>query len=336
MVKLVDVAREAEVSVATVSRALNNNEAVDPALAARVRAAAKKLGYRPNFLARNLRRQRTSLWLLIISDIENAFFTSVARGVEDVAVASQFSVALCNADEDEAKEARYVELAIAEQAAGVIISPHSGSSDISPLLASRIPVVVVDRELDEAVDSVVTDSRGGAQAATEHLLAQGWRRPGCVTGPRSAQTANLRRLGYQDALRAAGIRSARVVHRPFTIDGGRVAAAQLLDQARPPDALFVANAALGLGVLQELRARALRPGTDVGLVCFDDSPWAPFIDPPISVVAQPAYRMGTQAASLLIDRIGGATHPPRRLVLGTDLIVRESSLRHPAPHTTDG
>ena len=209
MVKLVDVAREAEVSVATVSRALNNNETVDPQLAARVRAAALKLGYRPNYLARNLRRQRTSLWLLIISDIENAFFTSVARGVEDAALASQFSVALCNTDEDEDKEAGYISLAIGEQAAGVIVSPHSTQSDITPLLAAKIPVVVIDRELTEPVDSVTTDSRGGAQGATEHLLAQGWSRPGCITGPRSAQTANLRRLGYEDALRAASIRTSR-------------------------------------------------------------------------------------------------------------------------------
>ena len=161
MVKLTDVAREAEVSVATVSRALNNNETVDPRLAARVRAAAQKLGYRPNHLARNLRRQRTNLWLLIISDIENAFFTSVARGVEDAAVANEFSVALCNADEDEHKEARYVELAVAEQAAGVIVSPHSMQTDITPLTMAGIPVVVIDRELDEPVDSVTADSRGG-------------------------------------------------------------------------------------------------------------------------------------------------------------------------------
>ncbi len=294
-----------------------------------MRAAAEKLGYRPNYLARNLRRQRTSLWLLIISDIENVFFTSVARGVEDAAVSNEFSVVLCNADEDEAKESRYVDLALAEQAAGVIISPHSAQTDISPMLTARIPVVVIDRELDEPVDSVTTDSRGGAQAATEHLLAQGWSRPGCVTGPRSAQTANLRRLGYQDALRAASIRTSRVAHRPFTIDGGRSATVNLLDQSRPPDALFVGNAALGLGVLRELRARNLRPGHDVGLICFDDAPWAPFIDPPISVVSQPAYRMGAQAAALLVERIGGATHPPRRIVLGTDLVVRESSLRHP-------
>lgn len=328
MVKIVDVALEAGTSVATVSRALNNNDRVDPELVARVRAAAAKLGYRPNSVARNLRRQRSNLWLLIISDIEIAFFTSVARGVEDTALKHGYSVVLCNADEDERKEAQYVDLAVAEQAAGVIISPHSAQTHIEQLSAASIPVVLIDRELDEPVDAVTSDSRGGAQAATEHLLAQGWKRPACITGPESAQTAMLRRLGYEDALRAASIKTARVVHRPYSIDGGRSATASLFDRDRRPDALFVANAALGLGVLHELRSRDLHPGRDVGLVCFDDAPWAPFIDPPISVVSQPAYRMGAQAAMLLADRIVGAAHaPPRRVVMGTDLIVRVSSLR---------
>jgi LacI family transcriptional regulator len=328
MVKIVDVAREAGTSVATVSRALNNNDRVDPELAARVRAAATKLGYRPNNIARNLRRQRTSLWMLIISDIEIAFFTSVARGVEDTAMKHGFSVVLCNADEDDLKEALYVDVAVAEQAAGVIISPHSDQTHIDRLTAAGIPVVHIDRGLDEPVDSVIADSRGGAQAATEHLLAQGWKRPACITGPQSAQTAMLRRFGYEDALRGASIKTSRIVHRPFTIGGGRDATAALLDRDRPPDSLFVGNAALALGVLRELRTRDLRPGRDLGLICFDDEPWAPFIDPPVSVVSQPAYRMGQQAASLLLERIGGAAQaPPRRIVLGTDLIVRVSSLK---------
>lgn len=328
VVKLVDVANEAGVSAATASRVLNHNQRVDPELAARVKAAAAKLGYRPNYVARNLRRRSTKLWMLIISDIENAFFTSVARGVEDAARRRGYSVVLCNADEDDAKEAGYLDLAVAEQAAGVILSPHGERSHLHKLRSAGIPVVLIDRDLDEPVDSVVADSRGGAQVATEHLLAEGWRRPGCITGPESAQTAVQRRLGYEEALRRARITTLRVAHRPYTIDGGRDAAASLLDRGRPPDSLFVANAALALGVLQELRARALQPGVDVGLVCFDDAPWAPFIDPPISVVSQPAYRIGTHAAELLAERIDGDDDaPPRRLSLGTDLVVRASSLR---------
>lgn len=331
MVKIVDVAREAGTSVATVSRALNNNDRVDPELARRVKAAAKKLGYKPNAVARNLRRQRTSLWLLIISDIENVFFTSVARGVEDIASQNGFSVVLCNADEDEGKETRYIDLAIAEQAAGVIVSPHSAHHHIDRLEANSIPVVIIDRSVSADVDSVRADSRSGARSATEHLLECGWQRPACVTGPRSAETAELRRLGYLDALRLAGISTRRVASEPFTIEGGRAGAARLLERPRPPDCFFVANAALAIGVLQELRSRGLRPGHDVGLVCFDDSPWAPFIDPPLTVVTQPAYQIGARAASLLAERISGATAgPPQHLLLDTELIIRRSSIHSAA------
>lgn len=344
MVKIIDVAREAGVSVATVSRTLSNNDRVDPERAARVREAAERLGYRPNRLARNLRRQQTSLWILIISDIENTFFTSVARGVEDVASRNGYSVVLCNSDEDASKEAAYIDLGAAEQAAGVIISPHSAHSHIDRLTQASIPIVVIDRALDAPVDAVIADSRGGAHAATEHLITQGWQRPACVTGPRDAETALLRRRGYQDALQAAGIRSRQIQHQPFTIEGGRAAAANLLDRENPPDAFFVANAALGLGVLHELRTHGLRPGSDVGLICFDDAPWAPFIDPPISVVSQPAYRIGEQAALLLHDRITGGHAEPHRQMLGTDLIIRESSLHRtsnidrpsPIPRSREG
>jgi LacI family transcriptional regulator len=326
MVKMIDVARHAGTSVATVSRVLNNNDRVDPELVRRVMASAAELGYTPNPLARNLRLQRTNLWLLIISDIENPFFTSVARGVEDVAQQNGFSVVLCNAAEDEKKEARYVSLAATESAAGVILSPHSAQVRIEKLIERSIPLVVIDRPLTTPVDFVTADSRGGARIATEHLLAQGWRRPACITGPKSAETATLRRLGYEDALRAAGVKTSRVVHQRYNVEGGRAAAAQLLDRRPPPDSFFAANAALALGVLEELRARGLRQGSDIGLISFDDAPWARVTDPPLSVVSQPAYHIGTCAADMLVRRIKGTLRGPvQRVVLETELVVRGST-----------
>lgn len=334
-VKMRDVAREARTSVATVSRVLNKKNSVDPELARRVVAAATKLGYTPNPLARNLRLQRTNLWLLIISDIENSFFTSVARGVEDVARQHGFSVVLCNADEDEKKEAQYVELAATQRAAGVILSPHSAHVRVDRLSAKSVPLVAIDRSLDTPVDFVTADSRGGARAATQYLLERGWRRPACITGPRSAETAVLRRQGYEDALRAAGLKSPRVVHKPFHVDGGREAAAQLLDRRSPPDSFFAGNAALALGVLEELRERGLHQSVDVGLICFDDAPWAEVIDPPIPVMAQPAYDIGACAAELLVKRINGTLRGPvQRVVFDTELIVREhGSSSAPRPRT---
>lgn len=322
MVKMSDVAREAGTSVATVSRVLNNNAKVDAELGKRVIAAAEKLGYTPNSLARNLRLQRTNLWLLIISDIENAFYTSVARGVEDIAQQNGFSVALCNADEDDKKQARYIDLAASQLAAGVILSPHRANTRIDQLTERSIPLVAIDRTLKTPVDFVTADSRGGARAATEYLLNHGWHNPACITGPKSAETAVLRRLGYEDALRSVGRHDSTVTHSPFHAQDGRAAAARLLNSSSPPDSFFVANQALALGVLEELRSRDLRQGTDVGLICFDDAPWARVVDPPIPVVAQPAYEIGAAAADLLVKRINGSMRGPvQRIVFDTELIV---------------
>ena len=297
-------------------------------LAARVRAAAPKLGYRPNYLARNLRRQRTSLWLLIISDIENVFFTSVARGVEDAAVGQPVL-------------GRAVQRRRGRGQGGALrrAGPRRAGRRGDRLAPQRPDRHRVRCSPPRSRSSSSTASSTTRSTPSRRTPAAAPRPPPSTCSPRvgparAASPDRARRRRRTCAASVTRTRSCRVdpdvavVHRPFTIDGGRAAAAHLLDQSRPPDALFVGNAALGLGVLQELRARNLRPGHDVGLICFDDAPWAPFIDPPISVVSQPAYRMGAQAAALLVERIGGAAHPPRRIVLGTDLIVRESSLRH--------
>ncbi|MBK5238546.1 MAG: LacI family DNA-binding transcriptional regulator, partial [Actinomycetales bacterium] len=181
LAKITDVAREASVSVATVSRVMNNHPNVNFELAERVRVAAKKLGYRPNGAARSLRRQSSDLIALIISDVGNPFFTAITRGVEDVAQRSGYSVLLCNADENSDKEATYLRVAEQEQVAGVILSPHMLGSDVTRLQKAKIPLVVIDRPLREEVDSVMANSREGAESATNQLIDSGWSRPACIT-----------------------------------------------------------------------------------------------------------------------------------------------------------
>lgn len=326
MVRISDVAAEAGVSVATVSRALNGLPSVHPDLAERVRDAAARLGYRPNAVARGLRTQKTGVLALIISDIENPVFTAIARGVEDVAQRNGYSVILCNSDEDPDKEARYLDVAIAEQVAGLILSPHSGATDVASVHAAGIPLVVVDRPLGADVDAVLAESESGAEAATRHLLTEGWMHPACITGPEDAATALDRLAGYRSAVLEAGC-TPRFEHASFSREGGRSAAAAVLDSTPTVDSLFVANAALALGVLAELRARGLVPGRDVGLVTFDDAPWTPFIDPPMTVVSQPAYEIGSAAADLLMTRISGSEEPVHRTSMPTSLVIRSSSLR---------
>jgi LacI family transcriptional regulator len=328
MPNIMDVAREAGVSVATVSRVLNNQPNVHPDLAERVSEAVSKLGYRRNSIARSLRRQSTDVIALIISDVSNPFFTAITRGVEDVAQQAGYSVLLCNADDDRKKEATYVSVAEQQQVAGVILSPHAPDSNVSLLRQAAIPIVTVDRPLNENVDSVTVHSVEGAQAATNHLIDEGWARPACITGPEESATANQRLEGYLRAIRQHGKLDEIFLHAPYRQHGGFHATAQLLDLEDPPDAFFVANAQQALGVLQEINRRGLRISTDVGVITFDDPPWAPFVNPPMSAVAQPAYDIGAQAARLLMERVrGDAPDQARHVVLSTTLVVRESSRR---------
>ncbi|HEV2779374.1 MAG TPA: LacI family DNA-binding transcriptional regulator [Actinophytocola sp.] len=327
MATINDVAARAGVSTATVSRALNGKSTVDPALVARVLDAARELGYQPNGPARNLRRQETAVLALIISDVENPFFTAIARGVEDIAQGVGYSVVLCNSDENADKERRYLDVAIQERVAGVIVSPTT-AINIDRLLARGTPVVAVDRPLpDRTSDMVLVDTRLAAREATEHLIDQGYRNIGCITGPAGVRTADDRLAGYRDALRAARRRgSPRLVRRTeFKAAGAHKAARDLLAHPDPPDALLVANSAMAIGVLAALREYGRRPGADVGVIAFDDVPWAELVDPPLSVVAQPAYEIGTVAAQLLLARIADNDRPPTTTTLGARLIARGSS-----------
>ncbi|MBO0848170.1 MAG: LacI family DNA-binding transcriptional regulator [Pseudonocardia sp.] len=328
MATISDVAALARVSVATVSRALNGKESVDPQLAARVRKAAAELGYHPNGLARSLRKRRTAVLALIISDVENPFFTAIARGVEDVALTAGYSVVLCNSDENLDKERRYVDVAVEERMAGVVLSPTGAATSIEVLHRRGTPVVAVDRPLAD-VDQVLVDTRLAAEEATAHLLAAGYRRIGCVSGPPGVRTADDRLAGYRDALAAAGIAAdeALVRRAEYRAEGAQLATAELLATAGPMDGLLVANSAQAVGSLEALRAAGRRLGADIGVVAFDDAPWATLIDPPLTVVAQPAYEMGAVAARLLLERIEGDARGVTVRTLAARLIERGSSRR---------
>jgi LacI family transcriptional regulator len=324
-----DVARLAGVSPATVSRVFNATSSVSPDKEARVRRAVAELAYEPFGPARALRRQQVRVWAIIIADVENPFFTSVVRGIEDVAYAHGYRLVLCNSDEDLAKEALYIDIAIRERMAGVVIAVASTSeSHVDRLTREGIPVVAIDRRFDEGgVDTVVVDNVSGGRDATAHLLDSGYRRVGCVLGPSRLSTSNERLEGYRLALKHAGIRFDRSLVRraDFREEGGYKATRALLDGPKPPDALFVANNLMTLGALHAIQDLGLEVPDDVGIVGFDDSPAADLMRPRLSVVAQPTYEIGRDAGELLRD--AGSRHEPHDTVLAPTLIVRESSVR---------
>ncbi len=331
MTTIYDVAARAGVSAATVSRVLNGRGTVSPDLAERVTAAVQELSYRPNGVARNLRRRATTVWGLIISDIGNPFFTAIVRGVEDAAHEAGFSLVLCNSDDMLDKEQRYIQIALAEQMAGVIITPASeAESDLTPLLERGIPVVAVDRRLGRHdVDTVVGDNLRGARLATEHLLASGCRRIACITGPTQTTTAQERLEGYRQAVTAAGLKVDEdlIMVENFKEDGGYDGAERLLSLEDRPDGLFVANNLMTVGALEALVDAGVQVPRDLLLVGFDDIPWARLTRPRLTTVHQPTYEMGREAGLLLAARLTSDPGHARTVILSPTLQIRESSRR---------
>jgi LacI family transcriptional regulator len=323
MVTIYQVAARAGVSPATVSRVMNGTK-VSAESERLVRAAAAELAFTPNRTARRLRGQTSEVIALIIPDIENPFFTALARGVENRARAAGYSVVLCNTDDDPAREATYIDIALAEHMAGVILAPADDASDVSRLIASNRPVVAVDRSLHRPdIDAVTVDNRAGGLSAAESLFAAGFSRVACITGPSSVETAQLRMEGWQRATRrrqpagsSAGA-DALLRYADYRVDGGRTAMADLLSLPEPPDAVFVANNLMAAGALEALYDAGLAPPR-FGLAVFGDLPFASFDRRGIRVVPLPARELGEAAAALLLDRIAGDDGPARTVVLRTD------------------
>jgi LacI family transcriptional regulator len=329
--KIRDVAQRAGLSAATVSRVINGHPTVSPELAERVRSVIAEMGYEPNRVARNLRRRVSGVWALVVGDVENPAFTPLVRGVEDVAMAGGFSVLLCNSDEDVGKEKNYINVLLAEQVAGVVIAPASDEdSQLDALRERGVAVVAVDRRPPgRPIDVVLSDHVEAARLATAHLLEQGYRRIAFVGGPAHVMAVRERTVGYTAVLREAQLeyRPERVVHGEFGEAGGLAAMRRLLADDPPPDAVLVDNSLTAVGVLRALREARLNTPVDVGVVAFDDHPWATLIRPALTVVAQPGYEIGRQAGELLRCRLAARDRPPTSVVLRAELRVRESSRR---------
>jgi LacI family transcriptional regulator len=324
-----DVAREAGVSTSTVSRVMNGNERVDPQLAAKVTRVARKLNYRPNQTARGLRLRQSRVWALVISDIRTGpFFADVVRGVEDVAYEANYAMFLCNTDEDPSKEAGYLQLAIAENVAGVILTPSGASTDLAPLLEAGVHVVVADRKLPaHQADTVVADNLAGATRAVEHLLEGGYDRVACIAGPLSTTTASERLRGYRMALDQAGsaIDESLVRLANFREDGGYRAMQELLEEDPLPDAVFVSNNRMTAGALQAIEEAKLAIPEEMAVVGYDEISWTNVLHTALTTVSQPAYDLGHESARLLLSRLKGYSGSPRTVVLPTSLNIRASS-----------
>jgi len=315
MATIYDVAKLAGVSPATVSRVLNGI-AVSEAKAAAVRSAAEELEFVPNRTARGLRTQTSEVIGLIIPDVENPYFTQVARGVEDAAQKAGYSVVLCNSDADPEKERVYLRIAVLQNMAGVIIAAASEDTDIGVVTAAGRPVVAIDRHNAFPVDTVVIDNRDAGYSATIGLIEQGFRRIACVSGPLHIDTARERAQGWRDAMqeRLGATPGDLLVESNFQVGGGRAAMLQLLDRPERPDAVLLGNNLLGVGAIQVLSEKGLTPPA-IGVAVLGSLPFTTIAPSAVSVMHLPGRKMGGVAADLLIDRLRGNQEPPRAVVL---------------------
>ncbi|MEV5277261.1 LacI family DNA-binding transcriptional regulator [Streptomyces sp. NPDC051994] len=326
MAGIKDVAAEAGVSVATVSRVLNGHPSVSAAARARVLAAVEALGYRPNAVARSLRTDQTRTLGLVISDVMNPYFTELARSVEEAARALGYSVIIGNADERPELQDHHVRTLLDRRIDGLLVSPTDGGSPLM-LEAARggTPMVFVDRWIPGIdVPVVRADGRAAIGDLVAHLHRLGRRRLAIIAGPAATTTGSERVEAFRAALAAYGIGlpGHYVGQGDFQADSGRRATERFLALPEPPDAVFAADNLMTLGAMDALRARGLRIGQDIALAAFDDIPWFVHTDPPVTAIAQPTGELGRAAVHALADLIEGRR--PESVTLAAQLVVRGS------------
>lgn len=325
--KLTEIAEKLNLSVSTVSRALTRPELVAEGTRQRVLEAAETLAYRPNSIARSLREGKTRTLGLIVSDIQNPFYAAVVKSVEGVAARHGYSTVVCNADEDPRKETDALHLLSEMKVAGIIHGSTGANLSILQALSRECPIVDIDRVSGlEDADTVLVDNYSGARLAALHLLGLGHTRLAVIAGPQHLTTGRDRLEGFREALSEAGVPlpDTYVKLGDFREGSGYEAATCLLGLASPPTALFVANNEMAAGALSALRKHAVPVPRVLSLVTFDDVRWAKYIEPPLTVVAQPTRQLGSLAAALLFERLAGRQEAVRR-VLQPTLVVRGSS-----------
>jgi len=304
--RISDVARIAGVSTATVSRVLTGQGTVSDPKSARVWAAVEELGYHANRVARRLRAPGKEMWALIVPDIENQFFTSVARGVEDVASELGITVFIGNTDYEEKRLSRYIETALSEQVGGIILAPGSPHDDISAVVRSGVPLVLVDqRIIDSTVPTITSDHYQGGSMAGTAMRDFGYHRIAVIAGPVRELEWNARLQGLTDAFEGTDHSIVMVERADNRVGGGREAMARILDGSSGAEAVFVTNNLMTIGALREFDARRMTVPGQFGIVGYDLNSATLSHSTPITTVNQDPRAIGREAARTLVSgRIG--------------------------------
>ncbi len=324
-----DVAERAGLSVSTVSHVINNTRAVSDESRQRVMSAMEELDYKPNALARSLRRRKTNTLGMIVPDSANPFFAEVARAIEDTSFAQNYSIILCNSEGDLEKQQAYTNVLIENRVAGILFVAAGISTElVNDLEQRRVPLVVVDREVPGVeVDTVMTNHAQGGYLATQHLIELGHRRIACIAGNSEVSPSAERLTGYRRALEDNNLAydERLVVKGDFQYESGYEATKHLLALEVPPSAFFACNDLMAVGCISAARELGLRVPQDISVVGFDNVRLASFTNPPLTTVAQPIFEIGALATKMLLERMLDLDAPPRFKRLDTVLHIRRST-----------
>jgi LacI family fructose operon transcriptional repressor len=331
MISIKEVADAAGVSTATVSRVLADKPHVRPEIRERVLAVVERLNYRPNRVARSLRVQQSNTIGLIVADIQNPFFTSVSRAVEDMAYEQGLSVFLCNTDENPDKETMYLDLMRDENVAGVILAPTRQAADsFADRVRLDVPTVIIDRRVRGVeVDSILIDNVEAASKITEHLLDDGHRRIGALFGVGST-TGRERHEGFMQAFQKRDLKPVLelVNYVEAREEEGYKATRRLLSLSEPPEAILISNGLLAVGAFRAIRESKLSIPDQIAFASFDETTWTVLVEPAITVIEQPTYEICQTSADLLLKRLEEPTRPTREVTLKGKLIIRQSCGHH--------
>jgi len=327
-----DVAKEAEVSIASASRAINGLDNVAEGVRTRVLEAAAKLKYIPHGGARSLALAKTNTIGLLLPDIYGEFFSEIIRGV-DVAARARGLHLLVSGSHGDIKEAVAAILAMSGRVDGLLVmSPFVDSQDLGAVLPVSLPLVTIASRIGQSGYGAITvDNYAGGRLAVEHLVAQGCTRLAHISGPESNFEAQERKRGFEDAVKTAGAKVAHaVVHEgDFTEESGFRCIKDMLSAGAPtPDGIFVGNDMMAVGALFALKENGVSVPDDMAIVGFDDVPIARFAQPSLSTLRVGVYELGRRGLDLLADALADPdAEPAESIVISPELVIRESSRR---------
>lgn len=328
-VTIYDVAREAGVSMATVSRVVNNNPNVKPQTRKKVFEAIERLGYRPNAVARGLASKKTTTVGVVIPDISNSIFSEVARGIEDIANMYHYNIILCNADKRKEKEIRVINTLLEKQVDGLLFMGGAVTEEhIQAFKTSSVPIVLcATTDENNQYPSVDIDHEAAAYDAVVELLRQGHRKIAMISGPlQDPANGYARYQGYKRALEQANISLSEEYVRigNYRYESGMDTMRHFIELTDRPTAVFAATDEMALGAIHLIQDSGLKVPDDISVISVDNTRMASMVRPQLTSVAQPMYDIGAVSMRLLTKLMKNEAVENPRVILPHELITRES------------